>query len=154
MYSGLDLRLIAIDHPGTGIDLYPVTVVSTASIHYLHDLAPANIRIDHRRFRMLIEVAGCDPFEEDTWEGRQLAVGSVELQVAGPVPRCLVTRQNPDTGKKDYDTLQAIMQTTEARPGVADGTPPADGTPGIFFGRYATVAAPGDVELGDQITVI
>lgn len=153
MYSGLDLRLIAVDHPGTGIDLYPVTVITTASIQFLQNHAPADIRIDHRRFRMLIEVEGCEPFDEDAWEGRELTVGPARLQVAGPVPRCLVTRQNPETGEKDYDTLQAIMKTT-GRPHPAGVALQSDGTPGIFFGRYATVATPGELALGDQITLI
>jgi hypothetical protein len=64
-----------------------------------------------------------------------------------------VTRQNPDTGEKDYDTLQAIMKTTGARPGLAGVALQADGTRGIFFGRYATVATPGEVALGDPVTL-
>src|SRR6185437_12973016 len=81
VFSGHELRLVAIDQPGTGIDLYPVTVLTTASIEYLQARAPAGVRIDHRRFRMLIEVANCDAFEEDTWEGALLAVGPARVRV-------------------------------------------------------------------------
>jgi uncharacterized protein len=107
-YAGRRLRLIKTDHPGDGYDVHAATLVSQASVDELGRRAGCNRDPDARRFRMLFTLTGCEPHEEDTWIGRQVRIGKVVVRVPGPVPRCVVTTQDPATGLPDLDTLRII----------------------------------------------
>jgi uncharacterized protein len=137
-YAGTRVRLVRADH-GDGYDVTPVTIISTASVGRLS--AETGTPVDHRRFRMLFRVDGCEPHEEDTW-GR-VAIGDaivrIGSQLGGPVPRCDVITRDPDTGRRDLDTLRLIKKYR----GQSDA--------GIVFGVYATVEKPGLVRLGDRV---
>ena len=91
--------------------------------------------VDGRRFRMNFGVDGIEPHAEDGWLGRRVAVGEAVVVPQGNVGRCVVTTQNPDTGRTDLDTLKALaayrgdVETTEPLP----------------FGVHAAVAEPGRV---------
>jgi MOSC domain-containing protein len=87
---------------------------------------------------MLFELDGAGAHEEDTWT--TFRVGEARVRVAGPVPRCAVTTQDPDTGVRTLDTLRAI---TSYR-GLRDGGK-------IDFGVYLDVVEPGRVRLGDAV---
>jgi uncharacterized protein YcbX len=138
-YAGTDLLLARPDRPGDARDVWPVSLLSRASADHLAERSSDQAPRDSRRFRMLIELDGCEAHEEDTWDGRRLRVGEALLKVMGPIPRCVVTTQDPDTGVKDYDTLRAIA-THRGRG--ADGT--------LDFGVYGTVLEPGTARVGDE----
>src|SRR5581483_7501168 len=92
---------------------------------------------DARRFRMNIEIEGCErPHEEDEWIGRRVQVGEAVLNIPGPVPRCVITTQDPDTGIRDCDTLKTIKAYRDPPPGA-----PLD------FGVYGVAEQPGRVRL-------
>ncbi|WP_281270354.1 MOSC domain-containing protein [Geodermatophilus normandii] len=151
-HVGQPVRLVAVDRPGDAVDVHPVTLVSTATIEHLRAMAPDGERMDHRRFRMLIEVDGCGVHEEDTWAERRLRVGGALLRVVGPVPRCVVTNQDPDTGVVDASTLKAIVRYRGAL--ARDLRTPVAHLPdngAVVFGMYATVEEPGEVALGDSV---
>jgi uncharacterized protein YcbX len=140
-YAGTSTRLARTDRPGAGLDVEPVTIVSLASVA---ELARQGERtsLDPRRFRMTIELDGCEPHEEDTWEGRRIRVGEVELAVGEQVPRCVVTTLDPETGARDFPTLSVISGYR--------GVPPRTSPP---FGVYARVISPGVVRVGDDVTL-
>lgn len=136
-YVGSRLELVrAVDDDAW--DVEPATIVSLASCARLGEELDAEI--DHRRFRMLLTLEGCEPHEEDTWSGRRVRVGGAVLRVGGPVPRCAVTTQDPATGVRSLDTLGAI----KGYRGLRDGRQ-------IDFGVYATVEQPGRVRVGDAV---
>jgi uncharacterized protein YcbX len=135
--AGHPVRLVRADRVGAGLN-EPVTLVSDGSLARLAEEAAVEA-LDARRFRMLFELEGCEPHEEDTWDGRLFAVGEAVLRIGGPVDRCAVTTRDPDTGKRDLDTLRLIKRYRGQRAG--DGA--------ILFGVYATVTRPGRVRLGD-----
>jgi uncharacterized protein YcbX len=139
-FLGRPVRLVRPDRPGDAMDKAPVTLVSSASAEELGRQARLSSSPDTRRFRMLVEIAGCRPHEEDTWAGRPLRMGEAVVRVVGPVPRCVVTTLGPDTGVKDLDTLKTIV----AYRGV---TPDQD----INFGVYAEVLEPGTMAVGDAV---
>ncbi len=153
-YAGQPLRLLASDRPGDAIDVHPVTIVSTASIAALAGRMPGH-EIDRRRFRMLVEVDGCGAHAEDRWIGREVTLGGAVVRVEGPVPRCVVTTHNPDSGVRDADTLRAILRYRGARAEADLDTPvahlPDSGK--AVFGVYATVVRPGRVQVGDEAAV-
>jgi uncharacterized protein len=141
-YAGRRLRLVKTERAGTGNDLHAATIVSQASVDELGRRAGSNADPDVRRFRMLFTIAGCDAHEEDRWIGERLRIGDAIVRVAGPVPRCVMTTYNPDTGRRDLDTLRIIKSYR----GVG-----GDGK--VEFGVYAVVEQAGRVQTGDAVAL-
>jgi uncharacterized protein YcbX len=135
--AGHPVRIVRPERPGECF-VHPVTLVSEASVERLS--REAGEPVDGRRFRMLFTLTGCEPHEEDTWNGRRVRIGAAELRLGGPVPRCAVTTRSPDTGERDLDTLRVIKNYRGVRDGEA-----------IDFGVYATVERPGRVAVGDRV---
>ncbi|MBA3348691.1 MAG: MOSC domain-containing protein [Actinobacteria bacterium] len=135
-FRGAELAVVRVDDDSFATDICPATLVSDGSLAALGGL-------DGRRFRMLFELEGCAAFEEDGWDGSLVRAGAALLRLAGPVPRCAVTTQDPTTGVRDHDTLRAIRA---ARGDSADGQ--------IYCGMYAEIVAPGAVAVGDAVTPV
>jgi uncharacterized protein YcbX len=151
-FVGQPVHLVAADTPGDAVDVHPVTLISSATIESLRSATPGGERLDSRRFRMLVEVDGCGAHEEDTWVGRRVRLGGATVRVVGPVPRCVVTNENPDSGEVDFSTLKAIARSRGER--TADLTTPVAHLPdngAVVLGVYATVEEPGTVRAGDRV---
>lgn len=141
-FAGRAIRLVRCDRPAGTRDGNPTSLVSDGSLAAL--AGHAGVRaVDARRFRMLIELEGAEPHEEDTWVGRRIAIGDAVLAVTEPDARCAITTQDPDTGVRDLDTLRTLI----AYRGLRDGKY-AD------FGVLADVERPGRVRLGDEVVVL
>ena len=97
--------------------------------------------IDHRRFRMNFGIEGVGAHEEDEWCGRRVRVGEAVVVPQGNVGRCVITTQNPDTGRTDLDTLK----------GLAGYRRDAETTEPLAFGVHAAVVEPGRVRVGDVV---
>lgn len=154
-FVGESVHLVAADSPGDAVDVHPVTLVSSATIEYLRRVSPGGEALDHRRFRMLLEVDGCEVHEEDTWVGQCMQVGQTTLRVVGPVPRCVVTNENPESGVVDFNTLKAIVRYRGEL--ASDLTTPVAHLPdngAVIFGMYATVEQPGEVSVGDRVELL
>ncbi len=154
-FVGEEVHLVAVDRPGDAVDVHPVTLISSATIEHLRRVTPDGGTLDHRRFRMLVEVDGCDVHEEDTWAGRRVRIGGATVHVVGPVPRCVVTNENPDSGVVDFNTLKAIVRyrgklATDLSTPVAHL--PDNGA--VILGMYATVEQPGEIALGDRVELL
>ena len=145
---GRPLRLVATERPGDAVDVHPVTLVSRASLEALRASA-GEPGIDGRRFRMLIEVDGCQAFSEDSWAGRTLRIGTAEIRVEGPVPRCVVVTRNPDDGVVDLPVLKMLARLRATGSRSALDAPGDDG--GLCLGVYGTVRRPGVVSVGDEV---
>jgi uncharacterized protein YcbX len=134
------------EHPGkVGFaDAHAVLVTAESS------LAELNRRIRERgampvpmnRFRPNVVVTGWpDPFTED--RVRLLRVGTVELGYATRAVRCQVPTVDQETGRKSGPeptrTLADFRRERELG--------------GVSFGVKAAVLTPGDIAVGDEITV-
>jgi uncharacterized protein YcbX len=140
-FTGASVRLARCDRRGDGADVHHVTVVSLASVQELARRGERTGELDSRRFRMNLELQGCAPHEEDTWEGALVRVGEAVLRFHGRVPRCVVTTQDPATGLKDFETLKVIA-----------GYRGRDGSgPRLPFGMYAEVERPATIAVGDEV---
>jgi hypothetical protein len=137
--AGHPVRLVRADRVGAGLN-EPVTLVSDGSLARLAREAERD-EVDARRFRMLFELTGCDPHEEDTWNGRLFSIGEAVVRVGGPVDRCAVTTRDPDTGERDLDTLR-LLRSYRGQRG-SDGA--------VLFGVYARVARRGRVRVEDPV---
>lgn len=121
---------------------HPTSLLSDGSLRELARHAGVDA-VDARRFRMLIDLEGAEPHEEDTWIGRRIALGDAILRVIKPDARCAITTQDPDTGTRDLDTLRTLI----AYRGLRDGKH-AD------FGVLADVVQPGRIRVGDEVAVL
>lgn len=135
-FAGRPLRLVEADERGAGTDsAIPVSIVARESVAAVADL-------DARRFRMLIEIDGAAPLEEESWRGRELCVGEALVRAGDAVARCANTTYDPDTGRRDFDTRRAIAAWRGRR---EDGE--------ICLGIYADVVEPGRIAVGDTVSL-
>lgn len=116
---------------------YPtVSIMTRAS----HDAVAAHL--DHplelERWRGNIWLDGPAAWEEQSWLGKTLRIGDADLSVVEPIVRCKHTMANPQTGKRDVETLAALR----------------DGWNHQNFGVYATVTNGGKIALNDKVKVL
>lgn len=144
-WAGRPLKLVQAA-PGAAVDRArgPVSLVSRASLEELGRHSGRNGPVDGRRFRMLFEVDGCEPHEEDKWVKGRLRIGDAVAYVRHDVGRCAITTQNPDTGAPDLDTLRTIRE-------YRGETSNENGKRHIPFGVYGEVVEPGRVAVGDTV---
>ena len=143
-WSGLSLRLVMSDEVGAASDRGSDAAVSIISAASVADLARVGgvDALDSRRFRMLFEVDGVEPYEEDGWIGRDVRIGEAVVRPSGNVGRCAVTTCDPATAERDFDTLGVLasyrreIETTEPLP----------------LGVVGDVVTPGSVRAGDPVT--
>lgn len=145
-FSGRSVRMVRSANPGGGIDVLPITLVTTGSLSKLTEKLGAPV--DHRRFRANLVIESHDPFVEDSWEGRYLRTGSAVLRVRSSVPRCVVTQYDPDRGTDDLAVVPGLGKFRN-RVGLPDGLMPTYATPG--FASYAEVVEPGALAVGDAV---
>ncbi len=142
LHSGTPLTFLWADD--SAVDRTPeggtVSLVSRSSLERLREEAGVEDEIDGRRFRMLFEIDGIGPHEEDRWIGREVRIGEATVRFNGDIGRCVVTSRDPDTGEIDLPTLVTLAGY---RPdGVSEPLP---------FGVYGAVVRPGRVAVGDSV---
>jgi uncharacterized protein len=150
-FTGRPLRLVATP---SGVDRGHDGAISLMSRASLAHLAAAGAQVagaageapvDGRRFRMLIEVDGIGPHEEDSWVGRELEIGAARVRLHGNIGRCVTTTRSPDSGEVDLPTLKMLagyrldgIETTERLP----------------FGVHGEVLRGATVRVGDPVVVL
>lgn len=87
------------------------------------------------RWRGNLWLDGLAPWEEFDWIGKEIRIGQAVLRVQERITRCKATMANPETGRRDADTLGAL----EA------GWDHSD------FGVYAEVVTGGSISVGDLV---
>jgi uncharacterized protein len=140
-WAGFPLMLARAEVPEYAGGIHPVSLISLATVDDLGRRGGVDEMPDPRRFRMTIELDGCDAYEEDTWSGRRLRIGGAELRVGQPVSRCVLTTLDPDTGDKDFPTLEVLA--TYRRRGNE-----------LVLGLYSDVVRPGRIGLGDRVQIL
>jgi uncharacterized protein len=118
------------------------SIVSRGSLRRLAEQAECDT-IDARRFRMLIEIDGVAPHEEDTWVGHRVRIGPASLAMHGHIGRCLITSRDPETAEVDLPTLELLAAYRRE----------VDATEPLPFGIYGEVLEGGTVRIGDAVTV-
>jgi len=124
---------------GRGMTDSPFPSVSLLSLASLRALSQRmGIDLSPHRFRGNLWVEGMAPLAEFDWIGRQVQIGTAVLQVEERITRCRATTVNPDTGRIDADTLNAL----DTAYGHTD------------FGVYAVVTQGGEIALNDKVTLL
>ncbi|MGJ8582455.1 MAG: MOSC domain-containing protein [Marinosulfonomonas sp.] len=90
------------------------------------------------RWRGNIWFDGLPAWDEVTWIGKTIRIGTAELFVQESITRCLATTVNPETGNRDADTLAALAKCGQDQK----------------FGVYGVVTKSGIASLGDRVEVL
>lgn len=132
------------------IDVGILHVLTTTSMATLAAADP-ELHVDVRRFRpsLVLETPELDGFpENDDWAGATLRVGTgadaVEIVIGDPAPRCIMTTLAQPGLPRQLGILQTLARINRRR---------NDFGSFACLGAYATVARPGVVRAGDEITV-
>jgi uncharacterized protein YcbX len=90
---------------------------------------------DRFRATFTIDTSGQPAFLEDAWVGRRLRLGTAEVEVLGPLPRCAVVDLDPGSGGgRRTPVLATLAGYRRVRTE-------------ILFGVDAKVVRPGRVDL-------
>ena len=144
--TGRSLRLVEANGGRVGVDRGRVgaaSLISSASLAHLAGVA-ARDAVDARRFRMLVEVEGTEPYAEDAWVGSAVRIGAAVVRMHGHVGRCLVTSRHPETGEIDLPTLDLLASYRDTE----------HTSEPLAFGIYGEVVQGGRVRLGDPVEPI
>lgn len=129
---GVDVRLAresAVPH----FDECGVTLIGIASLHALGDILGDTEPADAHRFRKNILLDTDEPWIEEDWVGREVAVGDeVRLRVTNRMKRCVMTTM----AQRDLPEDRRVLKTLTA-------------DRGMCIGVGADVLVPGTVRLGD-----
>jgi uncharacterized protein YcbX len=136
----------APDNVSPFVDLYPVSVITTATLAKFSELTPAS-QFDVRRFRMNVIVGmTVTGFPENDWIGREVALGdAARLKVMLPDPRCVLTTLAQDELRKDPEILRAMVRDNTIQVGKAGPHPCA--------GVYTDVVTAGTLRVQDSVVV-
>src|SRR5215510_9694572 len=103
--------------------------------------ALANAEGSEQRFRSNIALEGLGAWEEHSWVGRKVRIGTVTFDVIRPKVRCLATHANPTTGERDLPiltTLTTVFGQEKPTFGVA----------------MVPSQAGGHIHVGDHVTLV
>ncbi|WP_281244553.1 MOSC domain-containing protein [Thermoflavimicrobium dichotomicum] len=123
--------------PFGAIEEEHVQFVTDASLEKMQELWGK--MSDARRFRpnFLFTLYEKIPFIEDNWLGKILKIGEVELEVKRHCERCMIITVDPEDASRDSTLLKTVVKERNN-----------------YFGVYATVIKPGEVEVGQQVFLI
>jgi uncharacterized protein len=136
-YLGRPVHLFKRAPEHIGNDDQPVTLMSQATLQALAPEFSGTVP-DSRRFRMTITITGTGAWAEHAWGGQRVTTGEVILGVISPVPRCVVTTRNPESGATDARILHALARLR--------------GKNDITFGVWCGIHSPGRIQVGDVVT--
>ena len=113
--------------------------VSLLSLSSLAELsARMGLDLSPHRFRGNLWVEGWAPWAEWGMLGRRLQIGAAVLEIRERITRCKSTTVDVETGQPRGDTLSSLQTLY----GHQD------------FGLYAEVVTPGEIALGQEVTLL
>ncbi len=117
----------------------PIHLLTTAALRALRQDLPGSV-IDARRFRPNVLVdwpeEAAAPLPENAWIGREIRIGEVVLRGCAPCGRCGFLTIEQDGLPLDVEVLRTVVKRF-----------------GRNFGIYCDVVSPGEIRLGDVVTV-
>lgn len=114
-------------------DAGSVSLVGTATLEWCAERW--GIEADSRRLRVNIVIATSEPFIEETWVGRRISLGGVELDVIERIERCRTIDVAQDGVSARGRWLKPLAADRE-----------------MCMAIYADVATPGWIACGDPVS--
>jgi uncharacterized protein len=105
---------------GTFFDGAPIHLLTTATLDRLRELYPKG-RFEAARFRpnLVIETPeGTEGFIEQSWTGKTVTIGEVQLSITGPCARCVMTTLAQGDLPKDSGILRTAVQHNQGHVGM------------------------------------
>ncbi|NED97252.1 MOSC domain-containing protein [Phytoactinopolyspora alkaliphila] len=140
---GQSVRLVRASRPNGACDVHGLTLLGDESVTAV--AAHAGLKLDPRRFRMTMGLAGTPAFAEEGWTEADVSVGTAVIRIGGPIKRCAATTRHPETGQRDIPVLRILKSMR--------GLQNSELGVGVNLGMYAEVVTPGVVRLGDVVTL-
>jgi uncharacterized protein YcbX len=128
-------RVVRVPGRGMTDTDYPSVSIGNMATHRAVE-QKAGHALSPKRWRLNIWLDGLAPWEEFDWIDRSITIGGVDLKIRDRIQRCKATTANPDTGKRDVDTLGALNTWGHQDMGV-----------------YAEVIRGGRISIGDKVQV-
>lgn len=110
-------------------DVLPLLIATDGTV--------AHLKIDRRRLRPNILIAGVKDLAERAWPGRIIAVGAARIWAEKLRGRCVMTTFDPDTQEQDKSVLLRIVRDL-------DGVAALD----------CSVLEPGAIRVGDAVKIL
>jgi uncharacterized protein YcbX len=121
---------------GSFVDLAAVHLLSSATLAGGAQ-ARGDLDWDVRRFRPNVVVEGVDePFGEDAWCGSVVTIGGARLTAQMPTIRCAMPLRAQPGLERQPRLFEALTQLHEN-----------------YLGTYLAVAQPGEIRVGDEVSV-
>jgi uncharacterized protein YcbX len=135
---GSDVELMNLRH---GIfDEASISVISLGTVCGIERETGRELGLPRFRPNVVIETNNAESFEEDQWVGRELTFGEESggpaLAVTMRDERCVMVNLDPDTAEPDSVVMKAIVRMN-----------------GNCAGVYGTVVRPGDLRVGQVVTL-
>lgn len=111
-----------------------LSIINLASVKDLERVVAAPV--NPLRFRANLYLAGLAPWAEQTWPGKEVAIGKVHLRIEKSIDRCAATHVNPDTAERDLNVVPALKR----------------GYGHTNMGVYGRVLDDGEIAQGDALT--
>lgn len=116
----------------------PLHLVTTSSLRTLGAEAGGPVDVRRTRANVLVDTGEARGWVEDSWLGRELALGDeVVLRVTAPMPRCVMV----DMAHRDVEPGPRILK-------------PLGRTHAVELGVMADVVRPGRLRTGDGVTLL
>jgi uncharacterized protein YcbX len=113
-------------------DMGAISLIGTATLDWCANRW--DLEADPRRLRVNVVIATSEPFVEETWQGRQIAVGEAELHVVKRAPRCRMI-------DIDQDGAEAVGRWLKPLAAERD----------MYLAMYAAVIKPAMIAVGDEV---
>ena len=128
-----------VEAAGHSFSDVPEKVLSLINLASIRDLERVLRQEVHPlRFRGNLYLEGLDPWEEMTWIGREVTIGTARLQIMEPIQRCAATNVNPLTAERDMNIPLTLRK----------------GFRHMQMGVYAKVVAAGEIAKSDSLVLI
>lgn len=116
----------------------PLHLVTTASLRTLGAEAGGEVAVRRTRANVLVDTGDAQGWVEDSWLGRELALGDeVVVRVTDPMPRCVMV----DMSHKGVGAGPSVLK-------------PLGRTHAVELGVMAEVVRPGRLRAGDTATLL
>jgi len=133
--------------PGSFMDVFPVSLITTSTLHQMHGLQPET-NFDVRRFRMNVVVKTPETgFVENGWTGKTVKIGNnAMLIITMPDPRCVMTTLAQTEGLPKDNNVLRMLANHNRLDIMGSGKFPCAGV-------YAIVGNGGLIQINDKVEV-
>ena len=114
----------------------PISIINAESVKEISRVL--DVELDPLRFRGNLVVSGLPAWEEFSWMGKRIKIGTVEFEVHRPIDRCPTPGVNPENGERDVEVTPGIQEHFGH----------------IHCGMYAKVVTDGKLQEGDAVEII